>query len=181
MKLNLGSGTQRYDGFLNCDYDPLSKPDYLFDLEKDTYPFEDNSVEQILAHHVLEHMGEGYFHCIKEMYRICKHGAIIDIRVPHHRHDHFLDDPTHRRPITVSGLKLFSKKFNLLCKEQGYAASRLGDYFNVDFEIIDFEYIPEDFYRKFLEGRPREEVELYIKERNNIILETKVKLTVIKE
>jgi hypothetical protein len=181
MKINIGAGSNHYEGFLNCDYDPLSNADYIFDLEHDRYPFEDNTIEAVIAHHVLEHMGEGFFHCMKEVYRICKHGATVDIRTPHHRHDHFLIDPTHRRAITVDGLKLFSKKYNQHCREKEYAASRLGEQFNVDFEVIDFDYIPTDFYRKHLEGKPIEEVELYIRERNNIILETQMKLTVIKE
>jgi hypothetical protein len=29
--------------------------------------------------------------------------------VPHHRHDHFLDDPTHVRAVTVGGLDMLSQ------------------------------------------------------------------------
>lgn len=181
MKLNLGAGGIKIDGFVSCDYDPLAEPDYLFNLEKDPFPFEDNSVETIVAHHVFEHLGEGYFHCLKEIYRVCKHGAVINIRVPHHRHDFFADDPTHRRPITVSGLRLFSKKYNKLCKEQQAASSRLGDYFNVDFEVVDFSYVPMDEYRVEFEGKPMEEVTRYLSEHYNIIQEVQIKLIVIKE
>jgi hypothetical protein len=180
MKLNIGSGGVKLEEFVTCDYDPLAEPDYLINLETDTFPFPDNSVEVVVAHHILEHLGEGYFHCLKELYRVCKHGALIDIRVPHHRHDYFVDDPTHRRPITIGGLLLFSKKHNRVCKEQGAASSRLGDYFDVDFEILDFDYSPSSQYRTEFVGEPRDKVERYLKEHNNIIEELWVKLVVVK-
>jgi ubiquinone/menaquinone biosynthesis C-methylase UbiE len=181
MKLNIGAGDTRHNGFLNCDYDEHSNPDYVFDLEKDPFPFEDNSIEEVIAHHVLEHMGEGYFHCLKELYRVCKHGAMIDIRVPHHRHDHFINDPTHRRAITPGGLWLFSKKYNDTAKEQGAAASRLAYYYNVNFEVLDVINIPSKEYIKVFEGKTVQEVEQYMHEHNNIIEEVNIKLIVIRD
>jgi hypothetical protein len=181
MKLNIGAGDKQYDGFLNCDCDDNCNPDYKFDLENDTWPFEDNSVEEVKAHHVLEHMGEGYFHAIKELYRVCKHDAIIDIVVPHHRHEYFANDPTHRRPITAEGLGLFSKKYNDLCKQRGESASRLGHYYNVDFDLFAVENVPDNKYYKIFNGRPEEEVERYVQEHNNIIMEVKIKLKAVKE
>jgi SAM-dependent methyltransferase len=181
MKLNIGGGDVRLEGFVNLDYDELSKPDYVVDLEKDRFPFEDSTVETVVAHHVLEHFGEGYFHCLQEIYRVCKHGAIVDIRVPHHRHDSFASDPTHRRPITIVGLQLFSKKFNKHCREEGYASSRLGEFFNVDFEVLDYKYIPDDRCKVKFQAFTPEQLEDYANEHNNIISEVHVKLIVIKE
>lgn len=181
MKINIGSGGTQYEGYKTCDYDALAEPDFLFNLETDKFPFEDNTVEAVIAHHVFEHLGEGYFHCLKELYRVCKHGAVIDIRVPHHRHDYFFDDPTHRRPITVGGMLLFSKKHNRLCKEQGAASSRLGDFFGVDFEIIQHEIIPSGKYREAFVGMQREEVEAYLREHSNIIEEVWMQLVVVKD
>jgi predicted SAM-dependent methyltransferase len=180
MKLNIGAGGIEIQDFVSCDYDPLAKPDYCFDLERDIFPFDDNTVEVVLAHHVLEHLGEGYFHCLKEIYRVCKPGALVHIRVPHHRHDHFHDDPTHRRPITVGGLRLFSKKYNKLCREQKAASSRLGDYFDVDFEILEHFYSPTQVFRLETEGQPSEQVEKYILEHANVLEELTVKLLVVK-
>jgi SAM-dependent methyltransferase len=181
MKLNIGGGDVKLEGFVNLDYDKLSNPDYVVDLEKDRFPFEDNTVETVVAHHILEHLGEGYFHCLQEIYRVCKPGALIDVRVPHHRHDSFASDPTHRRPITIVGLQLFSKKFNKHCRDQGYASSRLGDYFGVDFEVLDYKYIPDDRCKVKFQAFTPEQLEDYANEHNNIISEVHVKLVVIKE
>lgn len=181
MKINIGAGDVKLDDYINIDYDSHSNPDYALDLEKDRLPFEDNSVDAVIAHHILEHLGEGYFHCLQELYRVCKHGAVIDIRVPHPRHDTFIADPTHRRPITIMGLQLFSKKLNKVFREQKFASSRLGDYFNVDFEILNFKYIPDESAIYSMNGFSPEQMETYANQHNNIILEIHIQLSVIKD
>ena len=181
MKLHLGAGNKRFEGFVNVDYDHHANPDYCFDMEKEIWPFEDNSVDQVIAHHVFEHLGEGYFHVLKELYRVCQHGAMIDIVVPHHRHEYFINDPTHRRPITPDGLWLFSKRYNDSCIEQNAAASRLGHFFNVDFEVVDSLDIPDPAYVTAFEGMKKEEAMRYIHEHNNIIMEVHIKLVAIKQ
>ena len=181
MKINIGAGFTKIEDFVNIDHDPNTHPDICMDIEKDLIPLDDNSVETVIAHHVLEHLGEGYFHTLKEVYRVCKHGAIIDIRVPHPRHDSFLADPTHRRPITPLGLQLFSKKFNEHCKQTNAASSQLGIYFDVDFDLMEWHYVPEEKYKMFFADKTKEYIEDYINERNNIISEYHIKLIVIKE
>jgi hypothetical protein len=181
MKLNIGAGEDKMPGYLSVDYDKNCNPDYCFNIETDPWPFENNSVDEVIAHHVLEHLGEGYFHVMQELYRVCKHGAMIDIRVPHHRHEHFADDPTHRRPITVAGLWLFSKKYNDVQIKAGTRASRLAYYYGVDFEVVDSQDIPEEYYRKTFEGKPIDQVVPYIREHNNIVMEVHIKLVAVKE
>ena len=115
MKLNLGCGSKIYDGYINVDKFDIYNVDIQHDLEKFPYPFEDNSVEEIILSHVLEHIGQDpdiFIKILKEFYRICKNHALIKIVVPHPRHDDFLSDPTHVRPVTVLGLSLFDKSQN---------------------------------------------------------------------
>ena len=181
MKINIGAGDVKREDYISIDYDQNSNPDYALDLEKDRLPFADNTVDSVMAHHILEHLGEGYFHCLQELYRVCKHGAIIDIRVPHPKHDSFIADPTHRRPITVMGLQLFSKKLNKLFREQKYASSRLADYFNVNFEVLNFRYIPDENCIHSLSDLTEEQIQQYADQHNNIISEIHVQLIVIKD
>lgn len=181
MKISLGAGDYRIDGFINCDFDPNTNPDLIFDLEKDIFPFPDNSVDVVLASHVLEHLGDGYFHCLKEIYRICKHNATVHIYVPHHRSDDFFSDPTHKRPITVDGLKIFGRKYNRLSREQDVHASRLGEYYNVDFEVIDWSYRPVEEFQKEFQNKSKEEIDKFIKQYSNIVDEVYIKVVVIKD
>lgn len=180
MKLHLGSGDKKYNGFINIDYDKSVNPDFCIDIETERLPFDNDTVEEVIAHHVLEHLGDGYFHALQEIYRVCKHGAIIDIIVPHPKHDTFLNDPTHRRAITADGLWLFSKKYNDESIKQNVAASRLGHFYNVDFEVVDVIPTPEKRYIEEFNGRPPEEVIRYISEHNNIIINVNIKLIVVK-
>lgn len=185
MKINIGGGYKRYPDFLNIDYDKNANPDYVLDLEKDILPFDDSTVEEVKAHHILEHLGDGFFHCMKEIYRVCEDGAIVDIVVPHHRHEYFLNDPTHKRPITPDGLQLFSKKHNNYCISIEDGSSKLGNYFDVDFEVlwVDYNYNPN--YLPLIEEAKIDQnkkriLEQVLSECNNVIIETKVKLVVVK-
>ena len=184
MKLNLGAGYKRHPDFLNVDFDPRTNPDYCVNLEKDTWPFADNSVSEVKAHHILEHLGDpGYFHFLQELYRVCEDGALVEVIVPHHRHDNFLNDATHRRPITVEGLRLFSKKWNDICIENEDGSSKLGHYFDVDFEMVDFQYTFDATYSHLLEDVDEEkeaQIQHMIRTMNNIIVETTVTLMVCK-
>jgi predicted SAM-dependent methyltransferase len=183
MKISIGAGDTPENDYITIDIDPKTNPTHILNLETDILPFTDSSVKVVKAHHIFEHLGEGFFHCIKELHRICEHGAIIDIRVPHPRHESFLADPTHRRPITPMTFKLFSKKFNELCRKNKEPASRLGEYYEVDFEIVDFEYIPDTHELNFLQSQgisPYQDIQKYAEHHNNLISEIHIKLVVLK-
>lgn len=183
LKLNIGSGYKRIYGYTNLDGDPNCKPDILINLDDEnlTLPFEDNSVSAVKAHHILEHIGKGYFRLLQEIYRVCAPGAIIDIAVPHPRHEIFLNDATHVRPITVEGLRLFSKKFNQMEIERGGASSTLGIMFNVDFEIVDYSYVYDSFYDNIIPKLTELETIRLMREALNTTLEILVKLMVVKD
>lgn len=152
MKLNLGSGYNRIDGFLNIDDDPLVNPDYLINLDDVNIklPFDDNTVEEIICHHILEHLGDGFIPLMKEIYRICKHGAIIDIHAPHHFHDAYYGDPTHKRPITINTMRAFSKKFNKENVKKFGGGSGIGMKYNIDFELIWYDFKYDSFYQNMI-------------------------------
>lgn len=181
MKLNIGSGSKRYPGYLNVDMDAGSNPDFIVDLEKDVYPFDDNSVDHILAHHVLEHMGEGFFHCIKELYRISKHGTIIDVRVPHPRHDTFLIDPTHRRPIYPHTLDMFSKTRNKKDLDAGGCETPIGFIYDVDLSVVEHKFTLDSYWQEQFQNFTEEQCEHAARSFNNVILEIEIKLLVNKD
>jgi len=73
MKLNLGCGEVKHDGYINVDKYDIFEPDVVQDLEKFPWAFEDNSVDEIIMHHVLEHLGqttEEYMNILAELHRI---------------------------------------------------------------------------------------------------------------
>lgn len=181
MKLNIGSGSKRYPGFLNIDNDPNSFVDYVVDLEKEALPFNDNSVDEILAHHILEHLGDGFIHCIKEMYRVAKHGTIISVHVPHPRHDVFLIDPTHKRPIYPHTLDMFSKERNKRDLDSGGCETPLGFINDVDMRVIGFAPVLDSYWLDKFKHMTEEECDHVARSFNNVIVEYQIQWQVNKE
>ena len=181
MKLNIGSGFKRIPGFLNIDIDPGSNPDYCLNIEQDKLPFEANSIDEVLAHHILEHLGDGFFHLLQELYRVCKHGAIIDVRVPHPRHDTFLIDPTHKRPIFPHTLDMFSKTRNKRDLDNGGCETPLGFIYDVDLIVVNHNFVLDGYWQEQFKNFSDEQCEHAARTFNNVILEIGSKVVVNKE
>lgn len=82
LKLNLGCGFDKRDGYLNLDVDPRVKPDKVHDLYK-PLPFDDNSVNEIILQDIVEHFTkEDAIKLIQECARVLEKNGIIYIRVP---------------------------------------------------------------------------------------------------
>lgn len=138
LRLNLGCGNHKLEGFINADSQPECHPDQVVNLELFPWPWPDNSAEEVLMSHVLEHLGaatETYFGIIKELYRVCQPNAKITVIVPHPRSDNYLADPTHVRPITAMGLGMFDQMLNRKSINAGDATTPLGIYLGVNFMI----------------------------------------------
>ena len=183
LKLNLGSGQHSQPGFVNVD--KFGEPDLKCDLEVFPWPWPENSVSEILLIHVLEHLGakaDTFIGIMKEMYRVCEPGAKIRIVVPHPRHDDFLNDPTHVRPVTHPVLELFSRQKNLLWKETGAANTPLALYHNVDFEVVEARHVLDEPYSTQLQNRElgSEDLQGLLRKYNNVVKESHFTLEVIK-
>lgn len=107
MKLNLGCGRKKLEGYLNCDLSKEVKPDRVINLEKNL-PFKDNSVDEIMAEHVLEHV-TNFVPLMHEIWRICKEDAKIKIKTPFYSSWGQFNDPTHVRFFTPFTFEYFKK------------------------------------------------------------------------
>ena len=75
MKLNLGSGSTRLEGYTNIDCDPMVEPDVISRVEDLDYG--DNTFEAIYMSHLLEHLRLEdartlLFNCHKWLHEGCK-------------------------------------------------------------------------------------------------------------
>lgn len=176
MKIDIGAGYNKHPGFIRIDKDQNTDPDFVLDLEKDNLPFKDSTVEYVIASHILEHFGDGYFHCLQELYRVCKKDAIIEIHVPHPRHNTFINDPTHKRSITIDGIRLFDQQLNKEWIKTGAHNTSLGLQFGVNFKLIEYSNIIDPDY----ENKPEKYVLKAMEKYNNVVLEIRMKVVVIK-
>ena len=185
MKLNLGCGFNKLDGYVNVDKFETCAPDRVVDLEQTPWPFETSSVDEIQMIHVLEHLGatpDLFLGIIKELYRVCRPGARIRIEVPHPRHEHFLNDPTHVRVITPGVLSLFSKANCREWEASGVSNTPLALYLDVDFEIRKNEMMLDQTYLDLLMSGQKTEAEIMDLARtlNNVVNEYRIELEVLK-
>jgi len=84
IKLDIGCGVRKKRGFIGIDYMSFPGVDIAVDLRKDPLPFGDNTVDEVWSNHFLEHLAiEHVIKVMGEIHRVCKLGALVEIRVPH--------------------------------------------------------------------------------------------------
>jgi len=99
-KLNLGSGKDKREGFVNLDVVKMDGVDVVWDLNEYPYPFKDGEFDYIEARDILEHLDD-LVSVMEELHRILKKGGELFIRVPDGRIPEAVwDDPTHKRGFT---------------------------------------------------------------------------------
>lgn len=135
-KLNLGCAYNKEEGYINVDLDPECEPDLCFDL-RDNWPIETDSVHEVLAMHILEHIEgtDGFLNFWKELYRVCCDGAMVKIEVPHWTHPTFFHDPTHVRAVTPIGIRMFDQEQNHQNLLENGRETKLGFMCKVDFSL----------------------------------------------
>ena len=181
MKLNMGCGHHKVEGYINVDMYPECQPDVVCDLEVLPWVWADNSVEVVRFNHCLEHLGQEsriFLGMMKELYRICKDGATIEINVPHPRHDNFIGDPTHVRIITPQLLSLFDKRLNDEWKKSNAASTPLAHYLHVDFVVTKaMTVLAEPYGQLFHSGKiSAPDMETLVRERNNVVSEYRIEM-----
>lgn len=184
-RLNIGCGFNLIHGFINVDKSPACHPDLVFDVETQPWPWPTSSIEQVLFFHSLEHMAPDpnvYLGIIRELYRVCAPQARVRIVAPHPRHDDFINDPTHVRPITPMLFTLFDQERNRRWIEGHFANTPLAIYLGVDFIVESSDVIlTADYQEKVQRGELSEEaVRMLLLERNNIAKEYDIILRIRK-
>jgi SAM-dependent methyltransferase len=110
-RLHLGCGTDIRKGWINLDARRLPGIDVVADLDRcrdAPLPFPDDSIDEFLASHVLEHLRDplGF---MQELHRVASAGAIAVFRVPYGSSDDADEDPTHVRRLFLHSFYYFSQ------------------------------------------------------------------------
>lgn len=97
MKVDLGCGKRKRQGFIGIDIRKFKGVDFVLDLEKADLPFPDDFVDLIVADHLFEHFTpDGLFHCIDECWRVLKPKGFLYVKVPKAGTKAFYLHPDHK-------------------------------------------------------------------------------------
>ncbi len=151
MKLHFGCGDDIKEGWINIDIRENKGIDESFDFNIFPYPFNNNTFDYIYSRNVIEYMKDP-IRVIRELHRIAKDEAVIEIIVPHYRsscahtdtlnNNWFSDFSLKRlffRPYEKDKFKLisFKKKHSILFKYcPGFILEILEKYLNNVYSLM---------------------------------------------
>lgn len=169
MKLNLGCGDKKREGFTNVDI--CGDPDVRCDLSKFPWPFENQSVDEVFSEHFLEHV-QDFEKIIYEIHRILKPGGVMHFKVPHFRSAYY--------PWYLHHYQFSTVTCHLLCEKIPYQfqGKQLFDFSSIR---LNYLYL-RPFFRKILSflanispsswdylGLPIDEIECWVKKHTDDI------------
>lgn len=99
LKIDIGCGKNKKDGFRGMDRIPFPGVDYVFDVGKERWPFINDEISEAHTSHFVEHLTSiERIHFCNELYRTLKTGAKCTLIVPHWSSCRAYGDPTHQWP-----------------------------------------------------------------------------------
>ena len=99
MKLDLGCGTRKKDGYIGVDTRAFDGVDVVCNLGVDEWPWQDDTVEEVHCSHMIEHLtAPERIHFVNELHRVLKKGAKAAIIAPHWGSTRAYGDLTHQWP-----------------------------------------------------------------------------------
>jgi SAM-dependent methyltransferase len=107
--LDLGCGPNKVKGALGVDIVPMDGVDVVADFFELTYPFADNTFDQIYLNDVIEHL-PNTMKTMEEIYRIARPDARIYIRVVNWNCIYTAMDPTHVKAFTRNSFDFFGSR-----------------------------------------------------------------------
>lgn len=93
LRVDLGCGDRKPPGFVGVDIAPGPDVDIVCDLN-DRFPFETGTVDYLRAHDLVQQLPDR-IRTMNEIWRVCRDGATVDIRVPSTDGRGAFQDPSH--------------------------------------------------------------------------------------
>ncbi|XMA23514.1 methyltransferase domain-containing protein (plasmid) [Bacillus bombysepticus] len=168
-KLHLGCGRNILEGWINLDIAPLEGVDVIANLnhcKTKPLPFDDNSIDEFLAVHLLEHIQQP-LDLMEELHRIAKQNAIMVCHVPYGSSDDAFEDPTHIRQFFLNSFTYFSQPIYWRA-DYGYR----GDWLIEKLILV----IDAEKYK----GKTAEEILHDVHKYRNVVMEMIIELKAIK-
>ena len=147
--LDIGCGTRKR-GNIGLDLYPFEGTDIVWNIAEGL-PFPDDVLDGIYIYHVLEHVPHGSFEAVlEEMWRCCRSGAWIKIKVPHFSGGTAFSDPTHVRPFAHTTFSHYVAQSGCshvnLCRKYRFKVEKIR---------LNFFSFPEDRKRDYKKRGPK--------------------------
>lgn len=165
MRLNLGCGRGIRTGWINVDHRPGPGVDHVLDLDADALPFADDTVTDVHASHVIEHLHHP-LRLMQELWRVARPGAPAVFRTPYGSSDNADEDPTHVRRMFMQSWDYFAQP-NYWRADYGYR----GDWQPVRVRLV---------INPLLHDLERDEVLWALRYQRNVVREMVAELVAVK-
>ncbi len=156
MKIDLGCGKNKKEGFVGLDRVNLPGVDIVCDLDKEGIPLKSNSVDEVYSMQFMEHT-QDLLKTMEEIWRVCKKNAKVVIAVPYFTSVGAFRDPTHKQFFAYNTFDHFTNtqkfpnfyskaKFKIIKKKLLFYPSNSNIYGKVRFlHMLPFQFLANLF------------------------------------
>lgn len=145
LRLNLGSGPGKREGFLSVDAIAFPQVDVITDLTG-PWPWKDNSVSEVFSSHCIEHFtAKQRVHFVNELYRVLAPGVrdaagkpvsgFATIIAPHWASCRAYGDPTHQWPPVSEFWFFYLRRDWRLANAPHTDVAHWAEGFNCNFDV----------------------------------------------
>jgi len=114
IRLDIGCGTKKFEGFTGLDKMKIPGVDIVHDLEVFPYPLDDESCEFIIGSHIIEHIKPWFtIEFFNELWRIMDWNGILRLMYPEGGSYSFWQDPTHCNGFNVTTFQYFDPEYKM--------------------------------------------------------------------
>ena len=160
IKLDIGCGPRKQEGFLGMDRAALKGVDIVWDAEKTPYPLPDNICTHIVLSHVVEHFcPRNIINIMDEIWRIMKVNGKLFIVSPYAGSKGFWQDPTHTHSWNEASLYYFDPFPANFGTEYNYLYQT---YYASPWKIIDYTWYSVGNMEIYLKKRSMSDREKFI-------------------
>jgi SAM-dependent methyltransferase len=162
LRVDLGCGRTKADGFIGLDRFQMPGVDLIGDLDA-ALPFQSNSVDLIYASHSLEHVRDLSF-TIREIYRVLRHGGQLCVVAPYSEQKLNIANPYHLVTFNEHTPRFWTNYQTADIEPEEYEHPQTKQWGllesdnsqpDIDLRLVNMEffYFPE--FRKYSEGEKR--------------------------
>jgi SAM-dependent methyltransferase len=128
--LDVGCGNAKAPGAIGIDSNPATQADVVHDLDRYPWPLDSDCFERVICSHIVEHVAD-LLAFMREIHRVCRPAAMVEVVTPHFSNRFSFTDPTHRRHLGL-------RSFDYVAPPRVIRHTLLSRAFETQFAVPDF-------------------------------------------